>query len=157
MYYSIYLFYCKKQFILSPVELRPQCGRNWIHLIKLTTPLQLSNRKACSIFRLKLLCQVLQQVRTILSSFLSLLFCLQNTFTDTPVHLHTTKVHTASRILPRRGDYLPHLIIEILNITDHIPPPQKSGLRRRNGRQGCCLPPASGLKAALSRPHRRGN
>ena len=64
--------------------MRTHCIRNWVCPIKLPTHFQLTHRKAATIFRFQLLCQILQQIRTVVGTFLTLLLLLLDALTYLP-------------------------------------------------------------------------
>ena len=51
-----------EQFILRPSQLRPQCGRNWIHPIELSAALQLPHSESTTIQRLYFFRQITDDV-----------------------------------------------------------------------------------------------
>lgn len=76
---------------MCPVQLRTQCGRNWIKPIELPAHFQLPRRKPASIFRLQLLGKVLNQIVTIVDTVFLLLLFFEDTFAHVPIHLHPKK------------------------------------------------------------------
>lgn len=87
--------------ILRPIQLRPQCGRNWKFPKELTRTFQLPHSEATSKFRLQNLGQITNQKGSIFGSFLSFLFFFKNSSSKMPVHLNSAIVHTANGITAR--------------------------------------------------------
>ena len=96
--------YSHQHFILRPIQLRPQCGRNWIQPIKLPASLQLSHRKSATIIGFQLLGQVLYQVTAIVGPLFSLLLLLKNAASQLPIHLNPAEIHTTHRMSTSRID-----------------------------------------------------
>ena len=67
---------------LTPIQLRPHCGRNWIYPIELSCSFQLPDTKSTTVFRFRFFCKILDKIRAIVGSFLALLFFFKDAATS---------------------------------------------------------------------------
>ena len=106
---DIGIWYLNQHPILCPIQLRTQCVRNWVKSIKLATLLQLSYTKSTTILWFQIARKILNQIGSIISSILSLLFLFENSLSDIPIHHHTAEIDATHSIATGFVDDSPNL------------------------------------------------
>ena len=101
---------------MRPVQLGTQCVPFWIGFIKLSAEFQLSLPKPTAIFGFYGLSQVLDEIRSLIGTFFSLLLLLEYPLADIPIHEHAGLVDAADSMTTGLVDDFPYLINKLLDI-----------------------------------------